>query len=202
MVATMENSIGSFPVGLEGVYLTRSSARGPLGEIVGAARQTLEMEPTPLALDWQFPRGDLAYREPNTTPELEFIDVPTAAEIPGRPGYYQVWFDSLGGLDLLEGREQIYVLIDSGDLADELDETNNLMCLNCLAPGQTPETAGVIVRLPFGVPVGELFPEAYGAAASKLPSLNPRFFDPRVIRQPRLNARIEPEFGALPLGSP
>jgi hypothetical protein len=190
------NDIGGFPE-LKAVYLSRSTAWGVLSEIDGDAMDTLtggldaRLRNTSSRLP-SFPSGFLNYPAPGIPPAFELIELAGATEIAGFSDHYQVWFDSDGGLPELEGRLQIYMLVDSSDLAEELDETNNLMCINCVAPGQSPDEPGVIVRLLPDVPVTELFPEAYHAAALQLPAERPIIIDFRTAFVPRLPPRITP----------
>lgn len=199
------NQTGGFPAGLKGVYLTRSTAHGPLFEIGPAAEDTLE---TTIALgktgsrvfriggDLFFPTGWIPSIDPKIPPVVELIELPTATRVPGTANTYEIGFDSEGGLAELEGRGQYYMLADSRDMATELDETNNLMCVNCVAPGQDTgfEEYGVIIRLPLDTPVESLFPPQYLDAARKLKTDYRSIYDVLRRFEPSFDYRYEPGF--------
>lgn len=188
------NGIGGFPAGLVGVFLTRSTAHGPLSQMAGDASQVLDPAVSPDRSTWDFPLGLVPYAAQDMPEEIEFVELPEATPMPGVSHTYQVWFDAAGGLDALDGVVQYYVLLDASDVADELNETNNLLCLNCHAPGQSAYESGVVVRLPLGTPVEALFPDAYATAAAKLPALNPRIYQFLSVPLPRLDPHVEPTF--------
>lgn len=193
-VITSRNRLGGFPAGLVGTFLTRSSSHGPLSELAGNASEVLDADTDPDRSSQDFPTATLPYLAEDTPVDVEIVELPGATAVPGQFETYQVWFDADGGLDALDGITQYYVLLDASDIADELDETNNFLCVNCRAPGQGSFRSGVIVRFPLGTPIEEIFPDEYVAAAAKLPTLNPRVYQFLTVQQPRLNPQIVPEF--------
>jgi hypothetical protein len=195
VVARLHNVVGGFPE-LRSVFLTRSTAHGALVPYTATPEDTSGEQPP--AFDTNAAVTVVPAPVPGTLPEIDFIELAGAREIPGRTGRYQIWFDDSGGLAELEGREQIYVLVDSRDDAEETDESNNLMCGNCYAPGQLDEDSptlgnpGVLVRLPLGVSVDAIFPEPYRDAAEGLPSEFPRLFQIAPYALPTLRISIDP----------
>lgn len=102
------------------------------------------------------------------------VEVPAATRIPGATAGYQVWADVDGRLPTSDNDVQIFALIDSDDMIDERNESNNLVCINCVpSPSHSP---GVIVRLPLGTEIDDLFPPAYRSAARKLRAGFPRYY--------------------------
>ncbi len=198
------NRVGGFAL-LSAVHLARSTAHGPLAPLSDDAEDTLLSAGDPSRREKvDIPTTEIDPPDPNLPGSVEIIELPSARSIPGvhsGPGY-QVWFDEAGGLPELEGRLQIYVLVDSRQIAEELDETNNFACLNCIAPGQAPSFPGVLVRLPEGTPVEELFPTEYQAAAAELPAAFPRLVLPQEVIVPRLRVAIDVGAPGLPGGAP
>jgi hypothetical protein len=138
--------------------------------------------------------GSGALLDLGTVLDLPFsVTLENAEPVPGLAGRYQVWFDADGGLETLAQYPQLYALVDPRDVADELNETNNLVCLNCRAPGQSPNDAqGVIVRFRAGTPVSTLFPAEYQKAAAKLPTAHRVAFQPKAYSFPKLGVRMTP----------
>lgn len=185
------------PAGLTGVYLERSTAHGPLVPVTGAP----SAEVTLPADSWggpSFPSIPLTgdgWSEPPAP-----ILLPAATPYPaypswthGRPGVID--FDSQGGLAMLEGVRQIYLLTDATDLAEESVEWNNLLCVNCVREGLRDDAeAGVLVRLAPKTDTDALFPEPYRAAARRLPPLPPVVLDEAAIAHPlvKLPLRMPP----------
>jgi hypothetical protein len=189
---TVENRTGAgYPEGLGVVLLQRTTASGALSVL------TLSRPSTPVAIEGTLAtdvpvmgavtvplENEVYFSAPNT------ISLPTAAEIPDWPGHYQVWFTAQGGLPELDRETQLYALVDPRDTASELNETNNLVCLNCRAVGQAADdTHGVIVRLPAGVAVDALFPADFQPAAAKLRTDSRKLYVPQRVLLPRLNYR-------------
>ncbi len=85
-----------------------------------------------------------------------------------------------------------YMLADSGDMATEPDETNNLICINCYAPSRLP---GVIIRFSRGTPMEEFFPAAYWDAARKLTAEYDRVYEVLERFEPSLDYKASaPDF--------
>jgi len=203
IIPNSRNSLGGFPEGLSAVILERNTANGPL-TILGD-EDTIET--TTDSITMGFPQSLRIPYDDQGRPTIKDILVTGAFELPGLPDNdYQVWFDESGGLPELDGQRQLYVLLDSNDLINEPNETNNLFCLNCRAPAQREieippggfASRGVLVRLPEGVDVSSMFPENYQDAAAKLPAEYPRLFDIREVIINTLPIAILPEDISLP----
>jgi len=175
------NPSGGFPAGLSTVFLTRTSDNGPLVPVSPTAEDTLESETSLACTSTEFLNcaGAGTPHFPGAVivgTGFKLIDLPTARLIPGSRNQYEVWFDSTGGLPSLQNQAQLYLLADSLNFAEESDETNNLMCVNCVAPTQDRLRPGVIVRLRPGTNTSTIFPKDYGDAAAKLPSQRSEIF--------------------------
>lgn len=187
----LENPEGSgLPAGVKGMLLARFGAHAPFDLFDGLTGQ--QALPADMAGAGPAPWLDLlgGAGQYNFFNGLPLFEVPTATPVPGKPGKYQVWFDAQGGLDVLDQHLQVYVLVDSGDQVDELDETDNLLCVSCVAPGQARGTSGVIVRLPKGTPVATLFPASVQAAAARLPAAHARALPVSALQSVRLPFRL------------
>lgn len=183
----------AYPVGLGAVVLTRSNATGALTVVPSESNVDLEGKlatSKPAASSAQIPFGGLITHTINAP----LILLEKAKKIPEMPGRYQVWFNDAGGLPELNDHTQLYMFVDPRDQFPELKETNNFVCLNARAPGQSDDdTRGVIVRFPKTVPVETIFPSAYVAAAKKLRAAHQRIFTPSTVTVPTLNFRIVPK---------
>jgi hypothetical protein len=181
-VAVENRSGGQFPAGLGAALFERSFTHAPLTLVAESQLPAASADGGTVLLPLT---GTIA---PNLS--LPIVNLLAGSEIPGSPGRYQAWFDSLGGLAETNDRSQYYVLIDPRDLTTELDKTNNLICLNCRVPGQAVgDPNGVVVRFPADVPTATLFPAAFQAAAARLPTASRR---PQVAQElvtPRLDVR-------------
>lgn len=177
-----------YPAGLEAVALSRTFDNEPL------AKLALNREGTTFAhgaLPSNQNTASTTTIDLGRTPFLytaNTIELPNGSEVPGVPGLYQAWFDSNGTLPGLNDRTQLYVLADPRALNAELNETNNLVCVNCRVPGQPLRSpSGVIIRLPHDAPVEAMFPAEFLEAARALRASWRLPFEPKQILAPRLN---------------
>ncbi|MDH3451566.1 MAG: M4 family metallopeptidase [Gammaproteobacteria bacterium] len=190
------HQLGGFPAELQGRYLVRSGNVGALSTIAevftlgvdSPPNCTRNLSPTcDPGLDFLTADVNLLLKEL----ALPKIVVPTATPVPGSDTALQVWMDAQGRLPTSSPGRQFFALIDSSDAAEEGDETNNLMCVNCV-PSEDSVVTGIIVRLPLGVPVDSLFPVTVRDAARKLPAGYPRLYEVRERLIPDLNGPIVP----------
>jgi hypothetical protein len=155
------------------VLLTRNTASGPFSVIPGS-------EQTPATDLYSYvTRGELSQaavtlafsaNAPWTIPaQIVLPDAAVVSLAPFGRDRSEVWFDATGGRPELAGRRQVYLLVDALDLVTELDEGDNLLCLNCGPAPSVVSTAVSVVRFPRETTNLEaLFPAPYRAAAAKL----------------------------------
>ncbi len=172
-----------FPAGISTVLLTRNTGMGGL-KVYNQSESSLGA-----ATD----ASSVTVPEKGIFTQTKFptITIPTAVEVPGHPGRFQAWWDVNGSWSFIKEQPQLYALADAKDMIDETSETNNLVCVNCRAPNQKEgDTRGVIVRLQKTVPVAQMFPAEYSAAAEKLKSPYDVIFSVKTHAQPALPYRV------------
>jgi hypothetical protein len=186
------HDIGGFPAGLQGRYLVRSGNVGPLSAYGAVSELPVESALFCRTLDssdclshHRFLQTDIDLLQ--TELALPRIVVPSASLIPGSDRNLQVWVNEQLELPTSSPGRQFFAIVDASDIADESDETNNLICVNCVKEDEPGARTGVLVRLPQGVDVDRLFPITVLDAARKLPAGFPRLYE---IRE-----RIIPDLG-------
>lgn len=178
------HNIGGFPEGLQGRYLVRSGNVGPLSAYGEVSELSTDSDPSCRTLG----SSNCLYHERfieididllQTELALPLIIVPSASRIPGSERDLQVWVNDRMELPTASPGRQFFALIDASDIADESDESNNLICVNCVQTADAEFARGVRVRLPEGVDVDSLFPITVRNAARKLPAGFPRLYEIR-----------------------
>ncbi|TDJ36937.1 MAG: hypothetical protein E2O53_02720 [Gammaproteobacteria bacterium] len=192
------HDIGGFPAGIQGRYLVRSGNVGPLSAYGEVSELSRDSEPGCRSLDSS---GCLAHERfleididlLQTELALPRIVVPSASLIPGSARHLQVWVNDRMELPTASPGRQFFAIVDASDIADESDETNNLICVNCVKTADAASVAGVHVRLPEGVDVDSMFPITVLNAARKLPASFPRLYEIRERIIPDLGHPVIPD---------
>lgn len=196
--ARVLHALGGFPAGLQARYLARSGNSGSLSAFGAVSERSRDTDPdcTDLSssscafvLDFL----DLTFDLLQTELAVPLIVVPSASLIPGSDRRQQVWADNQLRLPTTSPGRQFFALMDSNDIADEGDETNNLWCVNCVPSADVEFPAGMLVRVPEGVDVDSMFPITVRDAARKLPAAFPRLYEVREIVIPDLGHPVVPD---------
>jgi hypothetical protein len=176
--------------GVVGVILVRTTSHGVFEVADGSERVSTG---STTYSDWRSAGIEIPYGNDPPAPPPPVI-VSTWELDPSDPDRRrrQFWMDANGGLAELEGQVALFHLVDATDVVDEIDETNNLYCLNCRTPAS--DQRGMTVRLRSVTDVDPLFPETYRAAARKLRSDPPRTFFPVFRFIPGLRYFVTPSF--------